>query len=146
MHYSLYWAPFSNLKHSLIANGDHKDFWHLKVTQALLRFLLNLVYIFLNQLSIFFSSACWIFRWVSSPPRWKIYSQVSLLKMFKTFTFSPVSQAIPTGVLRQGVASINSLFDWIKTIITDHTFLLVQLSGIWRCATSYFHQFGSLDW
>lgn len=39
------------------------------------------------------------------PPRWKIYSQVSSRKKLGSFIFSPVRQAVPTGVLRQGVYS-----------------------------------------
>ena len=37
------------------------------------------------------------------PPLRKNYSQFLPRKVFENFTFSPMSQAIPTGVLKQGV-------------------------------------------
>ena len=37
------------------------------------------------------------------PPQWEYCSHVSPGKNFWKFSFSPVSQAVPTGVLRQGV-------------------------------------------
>ena len=39
--------------------------------------------------------------------RWENYSQVSPWKVFKNFSFSSVSQAVSTGVLRQGVFKVS---------------------------------------
>ena len=48
---------------------------------------------------------------VSLPPQWKTYSQISPWIVFKSFTFSPLSQIVPVEVLRQ-VTSIMELFLW----------------------------------
>ena len=45
------------------------------------------------------------------PPRWEYYSQFSPWKIFENFSFSPVRQAVPTGVLRQGVSLATSTSD-----------------------------------
>ena len=75
----------------------HKAFWHLKVSQPLRYFWVNLVFV---------SSSQWIFissRSVSlMPPRWRNSSQVSPRKIY---AFSQMSQAVPAGVQRQGVSS-----------------------------------------
>lgn len=39
--------------------------------------------------------------------RWENYSQVSPWKVFEHFSFSSVSQAVSTGVLRQGVFKVS---------------------------------------
>ena len=78
----------------------HKAFWHLKVSQPLRYFWINLVFV---------SSPQWIFissRSVSlMPPRWRNSSQVLPRKIYENFTFSLMSQAVPAGAQRQGVSS-----------------------------------------
>ena len=69
------------------------------VAQPLVCFWVNLVHIVFSQ--------CSIFRWVSMPPHWKIYSQISP-QIFENLTFCPVSRAVPTEtVLRVAETEVN---------------------------------------
>ena len=45
------------------------------------------------------------------PPRWEYCSQASPSKISENFPFSPVSQGVTTGVLRQGVSLATSTSD-----------------------------------
>ena len=83
-----------------------KSFWHLKVTQRFTCFSVNQVYIFLRQSNIFISSHRWIS--ISSLVGFVVSLVgfvISLVESFENLTISPVNQAVPTGVLRQGVYS-----------------------------------------
>ena len=100
----VYWVSFSLLQDSLIPNEKvRKIFLHLKVTQPLLCFWIKLVFVS--------STAEFSYHALSNslmPSPWKHYSQVSPWKILENFTFSPVSQAVFIGVLRQGVLSMIS--------------------------------------
>ena len=74
------------------------------VAKSLVRFWVNPVHIYFKlvitvYLSVHFTGFSYHPRLVFIPCRWKTYSQVSSRKMFENFTFSPVSQVVPT--LRQ---------------------------------------------
>ena len=45
-------------------------------------------------------------RRVLLSPQWEIYCLVSALKIFWNLKFSPVSQSVQTGVLRQGLKTV----------------------------------------
>ena len=54
----IYWVPFWILKDALIANAIFQNiFWQLKVTQPVLCFWINQLYMFLNQRYVFVSSS-----------------------------------------------------------------------------------------
>ena len=80
----------------------------LKVTQPFLCFWVIQVYICLSlrNVSVHVAGFSYHLRWVLLPPWWKIYSQVSPRKFFENLTFSTVSRAVPSGVLRQGVCNV----------------------------------------
>ena len=92
-----------------------KSFWHLKVTQPFTFFSVNQVYMFLCQSNIFISSPRWIFisslvGFVVSLVGFVISRVENLLlgltpEKFWKFGIFRGSQAVPTGVLRQGVYS-----------------------------------------
>ena len=117
-----------------------KIFWHLKVTQPFMCFRENQVCMLLTQSNIFISSPRWIFisspvGFVVSPVGFLISLGENLLlgltpEKFWTFGIFPLSQAVPTGVMRQGVKEETSkkvcleIEDW-KT--SEH--LNLQLSS-----------------
>ena len=59
-----------------------------------------------------------------TPPRWNSYSQVSAQISFDNFKFSPVSQAVSTGALGQGVLILSY---WKKFLLILSTRVLLIL-------------------
>ena len=115
----------------MIANAIFlKIFWHFKVTQPFMCFRVNQVYIFLSQSNIFIISPRWIFisslvGFVVSPVGFLISPVENLLLDLtpENLAFSPASQAVPTGLLGQGVVLlqiISNVFQVIETHKNHH--------------------------
>ena len=91
-------------------------------------FWLNQEYMFLSQSNIFINSRRWIF--ISSPVSFVVSPVENLLlgltwKSFENLTFSPMSQADTTEVLRQGVTTLATL-----SYLHSNSFLAVNFAAL----------------